>query len=314
MAGYGDTGIWKEIQAFLPERLHFTPEHHPDEDWWETQGHKIHLDRWRNPNAKIRLILFHGVGTNGRQMSMILGRPLHEAGFEVTAIDMPGYGRTVVNKSSLFNYDAWVNIGSDFINHELEDDPRPIALYGLSAGGMETYHIAALNKKVKGIIGMTFIEMRDRKTRDQVLLNLFMSRTGIPLTALANLFPVLRNVTMPMWLASKMHTLTNNKQLLKVMMKDPSSAGRWNSMHFLATYASYKPALEPENFDVCPILLTRPVEDKWTPQWISEKFFAKIKKVETKIVQLEGAGHYPVEDPGLQQMADAIIDFLNQLS
>ena len=119
---------------------------------------------------------------------------------------------------------------------------------------------------------------------------------------------------MPMWLASKMDCLTNNRQLLRLMMDGPSSAGRWNTMHFLASHASYEPAHEPEDFDICPILLTQPVEDSWIPQWISEKFFAKIKKVETNIVQLEKAGHYPVEDPGLQQMADAIITFLRQLS
>jgi alpha-beta hydrolase superfamily lysophospholipase len=314
MSGYGNTGVWKDVQTFLPERLHFTSDHHPEEDWWETQGHKIHLDRWRNPNAKIRLILFHGVGTNGRQMSMILGRPLHEAGFELTAIDMPGYGCTITNPSALIGYDDWVKIGSDFVDHELENDSRPIALYGLSAGGMETYHVAALNKKVKGIIGMTFIEMRDWAIRDQVSLNLFISRVGIPGAAFSNLFPFLRSMTMPMWLASKMHTLVNNNELLRIMMKDPASAGRWNSMHFIATHGSYKPALEPEEFDVCPMLLTQPVEDKWTPQWITDAFFAKVKKVETKIVQLEGAGHYPIEEPGLKQMGDAIIEFLRKLS
>ncbi|PVH80097.1 alpha/beta-hydrolase [Cadophora sp. DSE1049] len=314
MTGYGDNGIWKDIQSFLPQRLHFTAEHHPEEDWWETQGHRIHLDRWRNPNAKIRLILFHGVGTNGRQMSMILGRPLHEAGFEAVAIDMPGYGETIVNRSSLIGYDDWVKIGSDFIDHELTNDPRPIALYGLSAGGMETYHVATLNKKVKGIIGMTFMDMRDWKIRDQVSRNIFMSRVGMPMAAFSDMFPIIRSVKMPMWLASKMHTLTNDQKLLEVMMNDPSSAGRWNSMHFIATHASYKPDQEPEEFTVCPILLTQPTEDTWTPQWVSEMLFAKIKKVETKITKLEGAGHYPVEDPGLQQMADAIIEFLNKIA
>lgn len=48
--------------------------------------------------------------------------------------------------------------GSDLIDEELKKNDRPIFLYGLSAGGMETYHVAAKNRsdKIKGIIGMTF--------------------------------------------------------------------------------------------------------------------------------------------------------------
>jgi alpha-beta hydrolase superfamily lysophospholipase len=312
MTTYGETGIWKAIQAFLPERLHFTEDHYPEEDSWQTRGHTIHIDRWRNPEAKIRLILFHGVGTNARQMSMILGRPLHEAGFELAALDMPGYGQTRCNPSVIHTYDDWVGIGSDFVDHELENDSRPIVLYGLSAGGMETYHVAALNKKVKGIIGMTFMELSDYRTRDQASRNVFMSRLGMPMATFQSYIPLLRSITMPMWLVSRMSTLVNDPDALKVFMLDPSSAGRWNSARFLGSHASYKPAVAPEDFDLCPILLTQPMEDHWTPRWVSDVFFARLKKAEVKVVELEGAGHYPLEDLGLQQMADAIIEFLNE--
>ena len=84
-------------------------------------------------------------------------------------------------------------------------------------------------------------------------------------------------------------------------------------MAFLASHAGYKPVVAPEDFNICPILLTQPTDDFWTPKWISEKFFKKCKKADITIVDLEGAGHYPLEDPGLQQMADAIIKFLNRL-
>lgn len=104
-----------------------------------------------------KIILFHGVGTNGRQMSMILGGTLAKNGYEVIAIDMPLYGVTEVNKNMLITYNDWVQLGSDYIDYELSKDNRPIILYGLSAGGMETYQIACKNKKVKGIIGMTFL-------------------------------------------------------------------------------------------------------------------------------------------------------------
>ncbi|KAJ9238372.1 hypothetical protein DTO280E4_7491 [Paecilomyces variotii] len=190
---YETQKAWKDIQKFLPQRLAFTDDHSPVEEFWENRGHTIHLDRWRNPTAKVRVILHHGVGTNGRQMSMILGAPLHTAGFEVVAVDMPGYGCTKTACHTTVSYDDWVNIANDFINFELEKDDRPIVLYGLSAGGMLTYHVAALNKKVKGIVGMTFLDQRIQAVRDETARDLFMSRVGIPL---ARQRPAARQIAM----------------------------------------------------------------------------------------------------------------------
>ena len=71
--------------------------------------------------------------------------------------------------------------------------------------------------------------------------------------------------------------------------------------------------MEPEDFDVCPVLLTQPLEDKWTPLHLSELFLPRTKKVPVKTGMLDNAGHYPLEDPGLQQVVDAIIQFLRGL-
>jgi hypothetical protein len=42
-----------------------------------------------------------------------------------------------------------------------------MCFYGLSAGGMLTYHVTALNIKVKGIIGMTFLDALVQQVRDE---------------------------------------------------------------------------------------------------------------------------------------------------
>ncbi|WP_278259375.1 hypothetical protein [Nocardioides convexus] len=73
----------------------------------------MHLDTYRNPDAPVKVILLHGVGTNGRQMSLVLGRPLAERGYETIAIDMPTYGVTEVADGALVTYDDWVRLGSD---------------------------------------------------------------------------------------------------------------------------------------------------------------------------------------------------------
>ncbi len=307
---YSTQSNWQEIQAFLPEEFQLKRGHEPSEEWWQWRGHQVHLDRFRNPHAKVKVILFHGVGTNGRQMSTILGRPLFTRGFETLAIDMPEYGMTRVAPSVLVTYDDWVQAGSDLIDAELAKDPRPIMLYGLSAGGMLAVHVAALNKKVKGIVGMTFLDQGEQQVRDETALNFLMSRIGVPLTHLAAKTP-LAALRMPMSLASKMSALVNNKAALKACLSDKTSAGKWVTMKFLSSLTAYKPIVEPEAFAVCPILLTQPEKDLWTPLYLSEIFLKRVKRVPTKVVMLKNAGHYPLEQPGLTQMGDAVVEFIH---
>ena len=306
---YKTQSNWREIQAFLPKEYQLERNHEPSEEWWQWRGHRIHLDCFRNPQAKAKVILFHGVGTNGRQMTTILGHPLFKRGMEAIAIDMPEYGMTQVAPGTLVTYSDWVQAGSDLIEAELAKDGRPIFLYGLSAGGMLAWHVAALNKKVKGIVGMTFLDQQEQQVRDETALNFLMSRIGVPLTHLAARTP-LASLRMPMSLASKMSALVNNKAALKACLRDKTSAGKWVTMKFLSSLTTYKPVVEPEAFAVCPILLTQPEMDTWTPLYLSELFLQRIHRVPVKVVILEHAGHYPIEQPGLKQMCDAVVEFI----
>ncbi|MFZ2986680.1 hypothetical protein [Ideonella sp.] len=86
------------------------------------------------------------------------------------------------------------------------------------------------------------------------------------------------------------------------------------TMAFLDSYLSYQPLVRPEDFDVCPILLTQPAEDRWTPLHLSEPFLKRVQKVPVRTVMLERAGHYPLEQPGLSQMVEAIDDFYRRVA
>ncbi len=308
---YRDQQAWKDLQALLPERLRLTDASAPQEEFWNHRNHEVHLDRYANPDAPAKLILHHGVGTNGRQMSLILGAPLARRGFETVALDNLGYGLTRVAPGTRFAYGDWVDLVVDFIAHEQERDDRPIVLYGLSAGGMLTYHVAAKAPKgaLRGIVGMTFLDQRSQQVRDETAHDILTSRLGIPLMGLLEKTRA-ANLKYPMTLASKMSALANNEAAMKIFLQDSTSAANWMSVRFLDSYGNYAPAVEPEQFDRCPVLLTQPAEDRWTPLHLSTPFLSRISKVEVETVMLENAGHYPMEEPGLQQMEDAIADFV----
>lgn len=309
---YQTQSAWQNIQKYLPNEWQLSGNLLPAEEWWNWQGNKVHLDTYRNPEAKIKVILFHGVGTNGRQMSMLLGAPLAKRGYETIAIDLPGYGLTQIGKNNKITYADWVQAGSDLIDAELAKDDRPVVLYGLSAGGMLAYHVAAKNKKVKAIVGMTFLDTRDTTVRNQVARNWFMSRIATPINHITAKTP-LRTMKIPMRWVSKMNTLVNNQDALKVFLQDKTSAGNTVSLQFLDSYLYYRPEVAPEDFDVAPILLTQPAQDRWTPLALSTPFLSRIQKVPVQTVMLDNAGHYPLEQPGLSQLVDQIDDFYQRV-
>jgi alpha-beta hydrolase superfamily lysophospholipase len=306
---YTQQPAWRELQEHLPFGYRLTPATEPAEEWWEHRGHRIHLDTYRNPEAPVKVILFHGVGTNGRQMTTILGRPLAERGYETIAIDMPTYGITEVAHGALVTYDEWVHIGSDLIDAELAKDDRPIVLYGLSAGGMETYHVAALNQKVAGIIGMTFLDTSSFRVRAETGFDPISGALGAPvmrfLTAVG-----LGKVRVPMRYVSKMRALVNSREAKRAWYRDKTSAGNNVSIAFLDSWLQYRPAVPPEDFDVAPVLLTQPAADHWTPLHLSEPFLARITKVPVTQVMLPNGGHYPLEKSALDPMVDAISAFV----
>ncbi|NGX10088.1 alpha/beta fold hydrolase [Mycobacteroides franklinii] len=312
---YRDQQAWKDLQMFLPERLRLDESTAPQEEFWDWHGNQVHLDRYSNPAAPVKVVLLHGVGTNGRQMSLILGAPLARRGFETIAIDNLGYGLTDVAPGTVPGYGDWVDLVVDYLEYERRRDVRPIVLYGLSAGGMLAYHVAAKAPRdtVRGIIGMTFLDQRVREVADGTAHDLLTARVGVPFLRLAAKTPA-RRVRYPMWLAAKMSTLANSRAAMKVFMKDRTSAANWVSVKFLAEYMSYAPAVEPADFDVCPIILTQPDEDQWTPYEFSKPVLDPISKVPVTVVPLERAGHYPLEDPGLQQLEDAAVGFIRAVA
>ncbi|MGB7981610.1 MAG: alpha/beta fold hydrolase [Candidatus Nanopelagicales bacterium] len=305
---YATQSAWREIQAHLPLQYQLAPGEEPAEEWWPWRGHEVHLDCYRDAQAPAKVILFHGVGTNGRQLSTILGAPLHRRGFETIAIDLPEYGVTRVARGARVRYDDWVQAGVDLVAVERARDDRPIIAYGLSAGGMLAYQVAAATGQVAGVVGMCFLDQSVAQVADETALNVAMSRVGAPLVRFAARTP-LSGLRMPMRVASKMHKLVNDPATLAACLRDGTSAGNAMTMTFLASYLAYRPTVEPEQFDVCPILLTQPGEDRWTPLHLSLLFLDRIDRVPVLTVTLDGAGHYPIEQRGLDQLVDAVEAF-----
>ena len=245
-----DNNAWKQVNALLPKDFQMRDDFLPEEETWEWNGNVMHIDRYANPQSEYRIFLHHGVGTNGRQLMMIFGHKMAAIGYEVVAMDNLGYGMTEVKQKDV-TYDNWVHAFADFVNAETRRDHKKPVLYGLSAGGMITYHASCYMDEVYGIIGMCFLE-------------------------------------------------------------DSASGGASVQLQFLAEYMTYRMPIPAEDYDRCPILLTQPEQDRWTPLKLSQISMKGIKAPFTVKI-LSGGGHYPMEETALRQLVDNAKTFIGSL-
>ena len=51
-----------------------------------------------------------------------------------------------------------------------------------------------------------------------------------------------------------------------------------------------------------------------TPTHHSELFLRRLQKVKVKTVMLENAGHYPLEQPGIDQLHAVMAEFVKEVS
>ncbi len=64
---YENQETWRKIMSFLPDSLHLNETALPQEEFWKWKDNDVHIDRYENPYAPLKIILHHGIGTNGRQ-------------------------------------------------------------------------------------------------------------------------------------------------------------------------------------------------------------------------------------------------------
>lgn len=300
---------WKKYQKFFPEEMWLKETNLPTEEWWVWDDVHIHLDRMTAPNAKMKVMFIHGAGGNGRLLAPY-ALMLQQHGYDVVSPDLPPYGLSYTESLKTLDYRRWIDILTELIEQEIKRDGKPVVLLGTSIGGMLAYHAATNSKQVKGLIVTTFVDTSNPKVRDQVAPNRVMSRLGkLSMDAFPFVFDSLRTSVTKV---SRMKLITNNSELTKLIMKDPRAAGTKIPLRLLRTFLNMKPMVEPENFDICPILLVHPEVDLMTPFALSESFFNRLNGKKECVI-LEGAGHFPIEQPGLEQMRTAVLSFLKEL-
>jgi alpha-beta hydrolase superfamily lysophospholipase len=305
-SSYAELEYWRKYLPFLPEIMRLPRD--PDEEWWEWGDSQVHLDRLDAPDAALKVIVLHGGGGNGRLVGAF-GALVHKLGYSYVAPDLPGFGLTVAGPDYDPDYRSWVALVADLLVREQERDGLPVVLMGGSLGGMLAYNAAAASRAAVGVIATTLADPRDEDARDALARSKLWSRLGY---AIMNALPGLSGrLDIPAKSISRLEWITNDPAFSQIFIDDPLVGRARINLDFYRSMTVYEPPIAPEAFDVCPLLLVHPADDKWTPFVVSQPFYDRLSG-EKQLVLLEGCGHFPYEEPGVSQLREAVEVFLRK--
>lgn len=294
---YNSHKSWQELNLLLPTDFQLKPENLPTEEFWNWQGNHVHLDCYRNSKATYRIFLHHGIGTNGRQLNIILGQKLAKLGYEVVAIDNLGHGMTKVNKKDVV-YNDWVQLFADFVNAETKRSYKRAILFGFGTSGAVVYGASFLINEVHGIIGTCLL--KNNETPLHNVIAKYKSILNLLVKAGLGRFPLAIS-----WVF-KMSTIFNDKAALNICLNDFTSAGAKLQLKFLYSYLTYQLPIPIDKYDKCPILILNTKRDTATPQQC-------IKETTSyKIRICQGAGSFSIEEENLKTLFNHTHEFISK--
>jgi alpha-beta hydrolase superfamily lysophospholipase len=278
------------------------------ETWWAWRGLRVHVDRVEpevGTTPAGTVVLVHGVGGYGR-IVLPFGAPGLRAGYRLVAPDLPGYGLTDADDRHL-TFDTWVDCVRDLVTEERHRTGAPVVVYGLSLGGVIAYHAVASGAPAAGLIATTLADVTDPEVVAGFSRFPRLARVGFELM---KRLPMLTDpLPLPPRLTAKMTRIANNPDLAQLCATDPLGGGATLRARFWRTLTSAAPPQQPEEFTCCPVLVAHAGADQMTDIALTRRFTDRLA-APTRFVELTGAGHFPVEQPGVSELVDAVSTFL----
>ncbi len=268
---------------------------------WQWRDNSIHIARARSSEAAVKVLAIHGAGGHSGALWPFAAFAATR-GADVLFPDMSLYGRTVVANRGKVRYEDWVEMLCDLVVVEKRDDPRPLVLFGASMGGMLAYEVAARTGQVADVIVTCLLDPSDADARSAAARFGVLGPMAPRLLKAAS--AVLGSARVPVRWLMDIDNMSANRELSKACATDPLGGGVSLPLGFLSSFMSFE-HVAPEKYQGPKVKLTHPAQDTWTPAELSIRFLDRIA-APTSLVMLDGCGHFPIEEPGLSQLASTM--------
>ena len=104
------------------------------------------------------------------------------------------------------------------------------------------------------------------------------------------------------WVAA-LSKMSRDPGLSRLCAADPRGGGTKVPLGFLTSYMTYC-HVPPEEMQTA-VTLAHPAKDAWTPVELSTRWLSRIA-APAELVMLRECGHFPIEDPGLADLVNAV--------
>jgi alpha-beta hydrolase superfamily lysophospholipase len=293
---YAEHGYWRRYLPSLPDGGAALVAAPLVEERWAWRRHAVHLHRLEPAGvARGTVIVVHGGGGNGR-LVMASGPELAADGWRVVAPDLPGYGLTTPADPRATDARTmvaeWTALVHDMAVRFRAETGAPVFLVGHSVGSWVAYNAAAAGAPVDGI---AVTMLGDPASPDVVRAaagSWWKARLLLPLGDLAA--PVIAPIPVRIGHMVALGHISHDPRLVRVIREDPLIGRRWVRLGLLRSFVRMRFAVPPERFTAAPVLVVHPGADPWLPAALTHATYARLAAPK-RMVELEGAGHFPIE-------------------
>ncbi|WP_347221941.1 hypothetical protein [Mycolicibacterium poriferae] len=169
---------------------------------------------------------------------------------------------------------------------------------------------AVVPHQVAAVVATCLLDVSDPAARAAATRYPFLGRPAP--AVLRALDPALGRLRVPIrWLAD-MTQMSTDPALSRLCAADPRGGGASVPLGFVSSWMSFRHTAS-EDFTAAPVTLVAPTADTWTPPELSIRFLQRVS-APTTLVTLENCGHYPIEEPGLDQLRTAMLTVRDQVA
>ena len=263
------------------------------ETWWTWQQHRIHVDVWTPTSTpRATVVLVHGGGGHGRLLATYAAS-LVDHDVEVLAPDLPLYGLSVVHDRRTVTFSTWVNCVSSLAQaHHVAG--RPLLLVGASLGGTVALYAAAQTPAVDAVVATTLLPVHDPDVMRQV------STSAMGVDALLVLGPLVDGFDVEAGALAPLDKMSSRTDVVDALADDPLVGRRDVPLAFFRSFLQAQPPVPLAEVRT-PVVLAHPAQDRWTPLALSTPTLNALGGA-TRLVLLEKATHFPLEEPGRSQL------------